>query len=169
MQFLNWVYASEDNYNLCRLGIEGEHWVNNGDGTYSYPAGKEEYLTKAPYSGILTLVENQRISNLTYKEYTEEEKSWIEKASNPDWYIQNDLIDYLLTLNAGMNTIYESYRSGVYSHVRTVWAGGRDPLSEIAGMGVEYTEYYRNNFLTGAKSCLEALTADYKIMKRSRS
>ena len=169
MQFMNWVFESEENYNLCRLGIEGEHWVNNGDGTYSYPAGKEEYLTKPPYSGILTLVENQRISDLTYKEYTAEEKSWIERASNPDWYIKNDLIDYMLTMNAGTFSVYESYRSGVYSHVQTVWAGKRDPLAEIEGKGIEYTEYYRNNFLNGAKSCLSALTADYKIMKRGRS
>ena len=169
MQFMNWVYESEENYNLCRLGIEGKHWVNNGDGTYSYPAGKESYLTKSPYSGILTLVENQKISNLTYKEYTADEKSWIEKASNPDWYIKNDLIDYMLTLNAGTFSVYESYRSGVYSHVQTVWAGKRDPLAEIEGKGVEYTEYYRNNFLKGAKTSLEALTADYKIMKKGRS
>ena len=59
IKFLNWVYKNPENYNLCRYGIEGKHWVNNGDGTYSYPEGKDEYLVKSPYSGILTLVENQ--------------------------------------------------------------------------------------------------------------
>ena len=43
IKFLNWVYKNPENYNLCRYGIEGKHWVNNGDGTYSYPEGKDEY------------------------------------------------------------------------------------------------------------------------------
>lgn len=69
IKFINWVYSSEDNYNLCRYGIEGKHWINNGDGTYSYP--DESYVTNPPYSGILTLVENQNVSNLSYKGYSE--------------------------------------------------------------------------------------------------
>ncbi|MBQ8685331.1 MAG: hypothetical protein IJ514_04075 [Clostridia bacterium] len=94
LTFLNWVYSSEDIYNICRYGIEGVHWIDNGDGTYSYPEGYS-YHNK-PYSGVLTIVENQAISNLQYKEFTDTEKSWISKVRKAENYIVNDTVDYLL-------------------------------------------------------------------------
>ncbi|MBR6703559.1 MAG: hypothetical protein IKL76_03250 [Clostridia bacterium] len=94
LNFLNWVYSSEKIYNICRYGIEGVHWINNGDGTYSYPEGYS-YHNK-PYSGVLTLVENQVISNLQYKEFTDVEKSWISKVRKAENYLVNDTVDYLL-------------------------------------------------------------------------
>ncbi|WP_026011115.1 extracellular solute-binding protein [Paenibacillus sp. OSY-SE] len=32
IQFLNWVYSSQDNFDLVLYGIEGEHWKNVGEG-----------------------------------------------------------------------------------------------------------------------------------------
>lgn len=35
MQFLNWIFSSEENHDLLELGIEGTDYKDNGDGTYS--------------------------------------------------------------------------------------------------------------------------------------
>lgn len=155
LKFLNWVYKDADTYNLCRLGIEGEHWVDNGDGTYSYPAGKESYLTSPPYSGILTLVENQRISNLVYDGYTEEESSWIELAATPEFYIENDLIDYILPKNEryaaeAQNNMYEAV-------VVKAWTGQADPSLTFHDAIMSYR--------SRAKDHVEYQATAYKSMK----
>lgn len=161
LKFLNWVYKDADNYNLCRLGIEGEHWVDNGDGTYSYPEGKEDYLTSPPYSGILTLVENQRISNLVYDGYTEDEKSWIELAATPEYYIENDLIDYILPKNEtyaaqAQNNMYEAV-------VVKAWTGQADPsltfhdaIMSYRSRGKDHVEYQATAYKS-MKARFEAL------------
>lgn len=151
LKFLNWAYKDADTYNLCRLGIEGEHWVDNGDGTYSYPAGKENYLTSPPYSGILTLVENQRVSNLVYDGYTDEERSWIELAATPEFYIENDLVDYILPKNEryaaeAQNNMYEAV-------VVKAWTGQADPsltfhdaIMSYRSRAKDYVEYQANAY-----------------------
>ena len=155
LKFLNWVYKDADTYNLCRLGIEGEHWIDNGDGTYSYPEGKENYLTSPPYSGILTLVENQNVSNLVYDGYTEEELSWIELAATPEFYIENDLIDYILPRNEqyaqqAQNNMYEAV-------VVKAWTGQADPSLTFYDAILRYRE--------NAKNHVEYQAAAYKSMK----
>ena len=34
MKFLDWLYSSKDNHDLFELGIEGEHWIKDGDNGY---------------------------------------------------------------------------------------------------------------------------------------
>ena len=163
VKFLNWVFKSEENYNLCRYGVEGVHWINNGDGTYSYPS--DDYIMNPPYSGILTLVENQRRSNLTYKGYTDEEKRWIAIAADESNYIDNELIDYLLPYNGdlelGALTASSEMRSSVLS---PAWSGAIDPLANDG-----------EKFKSRLKVCIESAKANseyeykaYKTMKNSR-
>lgn len=161
MAFLNWVYESEDNYNLCRYGVEGEHWVNNGDGTYSYPEGKEKYVTAPPYSGILTLVENQRRSNLIYKGYTAEELRWInEIAGNKDNYIKNDVVDYVFTSNDDYNKIHANATVALYNKVDSAWRGKTDPADFFAATAA--------TFNSAVKEVHEFWTGQYKTMKAMR-
>lgn len=158
LKFLNWVFESEDNYNLCRYGIEGEHWVNNGDGTYSYPAGKEGYLTNPPYSGILTLLENQNISNLTYRGYSEEETSWIKDvAGDPDNYIQNSTIDYLFVLKADAKTQSNAAANIVYADVNNAWNGKTNPE--------DFYERNRVAYLSATNAVRDLKTQQYLLIK----
>ena len=131
MAFLNWVYESEDNYNLCRFGIEGTHWVDNGDGTYSFPENSKYSITKPAYSGILTLVENQNMSNLVYDGYTAEEKRWInEIAGNAENYVKNDVMDYLFTSTDDDNLTMASAMTSVYQSLALpAWQGRTNPKS----------------------------------------
>lgn len=161
-KFLNWVYKNADNYNLCRYGIEGKHWVNNGDGTYSYPAGKEDYLVKAPYSGILTLVENQNISNLTYKGYTAEETAWIKNAAKKENYIDNDLVNYMWPLNKKISESYSNAIGKIYAYsALPAWNGNSDPKTTF--------DNARNLYLSsGGQEYVDYITDAYKIMKTKR-
>lgn len=170
MQFLNWVYSDADNYNLCRYGVEGEHWVNNGDGTYSYPEGKEEYLTEAPYSGILTLVENQRISNLRYKGYSEEELHWINDiAGNADNYIDNDLADYMFISSDQHNIALGNATAALYAMATESWTGKTDPLSIPTGKTKCVFDDVTSGYNSAVKDAQVYFTTQYKTMKASRA
>ena len=161
IKFINWVYSSEDNYNLCRYGIEGKHWVDNGDGTYSY--SDESYVTNPPYSGILTLVENQNVSNLTYKGYSDEEKEWIATAADPSNYIENDLINYMWpTAPTDVLNSYTQQKNTIYGRVSEAWSGRVDPS---AGFASDVSAY----LLGGGKAYQEFLTQQYDLMKLRRS
>ena len=166
LKFLNWVFESEDNYNLCRYGIEGEHWVNNGDGTYSYPAGKESYLTAPPYSGILTLLENQNISNLTYKGYSEEELRWInDVAGDRDNYVKNDTIDYLFVLKDDAKAQYNTATNIVYADVNNAWNGKWDPTAmDETGKRTVY-EKNRAAFIAASGAVRKQMTDQYLLIK----
>ena len=170
MAFLNWVYQNPENYNLCRYGIEGTHWVDNGDGTYSFPEGKEYYATSPAYSGILTLVENQRMSNLRYAGYTEEEVRWIEDiAGNPDNYIENDVMDYLFTMTDEFNLKQAQATEKLYEMAVDAWTGKADPLA-LSSNGVDCT--YDFVARTYREKCAEVdkyLTEQYALMKANRS
>lgn len=143
MKFLNWVYKNEDNYLLCRLGRKGIDWVDNGDGTYSYP--DESYVTDPPYSGILTLVENQNMSNMTYKGYTEDELKWLAIAADKSNYIENDVIDYMLpnneTLAAPVTTATNGLRGGAST---PAWKGTKNPMDDGGKIFNEAAEAVRN-------------------------
>ena len=165
------MYSDVKNYNLCMYGVEGAHWVNNGDGTYSYPEGKESYLTKAPYSGIFALVENQNMSDLLYSGYTEQERGWITASRNKDLYVDNDIIDYILPRNAGMSQLHSAslnmYWNGVAA---SAWSGNANPsrLGAPDDPNLTYAEYFRQQYLKADKEYLDFLTQQYNLMKQLR-
>ena len=83
LAYFDWLYSDVENYELCSYGIEGEHWVDAGEGYYSFPAGKEDrYLTNHPYSGVFKFLYNDDFAYRLYNNYTEEERGWIEKVEN---------------------------------------------------------------------------------------
>lgn len=167
VKFLNWMYSDVENYNLCKYGVEGKHWVNNGDGTYSFPAGKEEYLTKAPYSGIISLVDNEEMSNLIYSGYSAEERGWIAMAQKAENYVKNDVIDFVLPRNAGMTQLHTQSLNNYYNSVAVpAWNGGSDPSGLIEGM--KRSAYFMQEYLEMDKDYLTWLTGQYVLMKLSR-
>lgn len=163
MQFVNWMYQSEENYNICKYGIPGTHWVDNGDGTYSFPEGKESYLTNAPYSGILSLVENQARSGLTYKGYSDEEKSWISTAKDPNNYFENELNSYMWPMtNSQVNSAYSNAISPVYGSCIEYW-NATAPSSRTHDFDSEI-----NTFMTSVngKLYIDFINQAYGVMKQ---
>ena len=164
------MYSDEANYNLCAYGVEGVHWVNNGDGTYSYPEGKESYLTKAPYSGIFSLVENQNMSNLLYSGYTDEERAWIANSQKSEYYVDNDIIDYILPRNAGMSQLHSASLNTYWNGVAaSAWSGNTNPSNASSeNPNISLAEFYRRNYLEDDAEYLDFLTQQYNIMKQMR-
>lgn len=163
LNFVNWMYKSADNYNLCKYGVEGVHWVNNHDGTYSYPEGKESYLVNPPYSGILSLVENQNISNLTYNGYSEEEKGWLAISSNENYYFDNVLNIFMWPLtNAKVNSAYSNAIAAVYGACLEWW----NNVSESSR--THNLESEIKTFLTSENGTtfINYINEAYKVMKQ---
>ena len=167
VRFVNWMYMDEENYRLCKYGIEGEHYIDNGDGTYSYPEGKDEYYTAPPYSGILALVENQNVSYLEYDGYTEEEREWLAIARDENNYVDNDTVDYLMPTNQQMNSIYETAKNNYYTGVAVpAWNGRSDPRDIIASVEGQPTrfEQYLKNYLDAAQEYTSWVTNMYALL-----
>lgn len=85
IEFLDWMFASPDNYEMTKYGIKGEHWVDGGDvtigdqtfKTWAYPDGKiDQFMQKPPYSGCWNLLINTNISNRIRADYNTTEKNW---------------------------------------------------------------------------------------------
>lgn len=186
LKFLNWVYKSADNYNLCRYGIEGTHWEKVGENKYKYVGtdskGNAYSVTNPPYSGILTFVENQNISNLVYDGYTEQELSWIEYAKTEDFYIENNMIDYMLPGGGGdanyFNNIRNQLKDNVIFHA---WKGGNEQtgLTTREKLLTEWNSYInkyyekvldKNNELRDSEQLgyLKRRAENYKTMREAR-
>lgn len=165
VKFMNWMYSDADNYNLCKYGVKGVHWVDNGDGTYSYPEGKDSYLIRPPYSGILAFVENQNISNLIYKEYTEEELKWLDNAKNKDYYIENDTVTYLWpTISGSVYNNFVSAKAVIYGDLALKsWVGDTEPTKS------SFDTFIANYYSNGGNAYAEFLTTAYNQMKASRA
>ena len=119
---------------------------------------------KKPYSGILTLVENQVISNLQYREFTAEEKSWIANVRKSENYIVNDTVDYLLyvTDDALMKTHFAN-RKAMSTFTQNVW--DKKTLFNSAEVLAEYQTVV-NNYRTNANAYSRAVSDLYKALKK---
>lgn len=78
LKFLNWLYSDKENYELAKLGIEGEDWVKGdtkeGFETYSYPEDKKAAYEETPsYSGAYCLLTNVNLSDRLYSGYANDE------------------------------------------------------------------------------------------------
>ncbi len=176
LKFMNWVYGSEDNYNMCRYGVEGTHWEKVGTNKYKYigtdSQGNAYSITNPPYSGILTLVENQKISNLIYDDYSEEELAWIEFAKTEDFYIENNMIDYILPGGGAASNHFKNFRNQLKdSVIFNAWKGGNTNtgLTE-ATLEAQWTSYVSQYYTEGSESLTYLIqrATSYKTMKASR-
>ncbi len=85
VQYIDWMYSSKENYELCQYGVKGVDWVEgdpfvyNGNTyeTWAYPDDKvDEYLTEPPYTGKYVLLPNINVSNRICSHYNTVEKKW---------------------------------------------------------------------------------------------
>ena len=167
IRFVRWMYSDVDNYLLCKYGREGVDWVyDRENNTYNWldengEVSDEGYINP-PYSGILTFVENQNMANLTYAGYTEEELSWIATAQDPENYISNDTIDYLLYLgNRDLNTIKGNQAVAIAQTIRPIWNGN----TSYEGIVSQRFDTARAQYMTNAESYLVAMAELYNNFK----
>lgn len=85
IQYMDWMYSSAENYELCLYGVKGVDWVEGDPITYNgkeyetwvYPDDKkDEYLLKPPYTGKYALLRNINISDRISGHYNTTERQW---------------------------------------------------------------------------------------------
>lgn len=164
MAFVNWMYSDKDNYLLCKYGREGTDWIyDEANQTYNYKT-EAEYVSPN-YSGILCLVENQNVANLTYAGYSAEEKKWIATAENPTNYRDNPTIDYLLLFPNGseLNTAKGNAASAISENVvRKIWNGD----ATFAGKIAEKFEQGRLGFVSTASNYMKEMYKLYSDLSK---
>ena len=157
LEYLNWVFASKENYELCAYGIEGEDWIKVGEDEFSYPS--EAYLTKPSYSGTLKLLENKNISDRTYTGYTDTEKAWIAAARNAETY--EDVLTGMFLFKPAdetYNNFIAAQNKMVTEVIYKAWNGSVDPKVSQPGEsdGVKY-------FYSVASDYVDWMTQQYLL------
>ncbi|MNW46104.1 Bacterial extracellular solute-binding protein [compost metagenome] len=87
MQFINWLFESQDNHDLFELGIEGKNWEAVGEDKFKYPDGIDLAQNYSFPGYMLTWNPNYiRLSNtvpdnlVEYYRYIADEKTYIKSA-----------------------------------------------------------------------------------------
>lgn len=157
LAYFDWLYSDVENYELCSYGIEGEHWVDAGEGYYSFPAGKEDrYLTNPPYSGVFKFLYNDDFAYRLFNNYTEEERGWIEKVENAKTISNPTDCMLFYNMTAAVANGYQTAENNFYLNCPTkAWNASADPA-------VTYPEYSAMYF-TQAAEYIEWLTQQYKL------
>lgn len=163
VEYLDWMYSSVDNYELCMYGVEGEHWVKSRDGFYTYPAGKEnKFMTSPPYSGAFALLHNDELSYRLYDNYSEQELEWIAVAENANT-IKNPTDGMLFyNMTAAIATNFKLAEANIYQDCAVkAWNGTADPATtfpeQAAGYRLQAGDY------------IQWLTQQYNLYVAQRS
>lgn len=145
LAYFDWLYSDVKNYELCSYGIEGEHWVDAGEGYYAFPAGKEDrYLTNPPYSGVFKFLHNDDFAYRLFNNYTEEERGWIEKVESAKTIANPTDCMLFYNMTAAVANGYQTAENNFYLNCPTkAWNASADPA-------VTYPEYSAMYFTQAA-------------------
>lgn len=126
MKFLNKMYSDARIVNLFNLGIENVHYVDNGDGTVSFPEGVDQN-TSGYYTFTYWMYGNAFLRKVwegdSPQVLAEREKVMQETKASPILGFSFDASAYDLEITALTNVINE-YRPGLES-------GSSDPETEL--------------------------------------
>lgn len=163
LEYFDWMYSSVDNYELCAYGVKGEHWVDAGEGLYSYPADKiDRFLTSPPYSGVFKFLNNDDFAYRMFDGYTTQEKEWIEQTRNART-IKNPT-DCMLFYNmtSAVAGEYQTAENNFYLACPTkAWDGSADPATTYPEWSQAYFDQTPNY--------IAWLTSQYKLYLAQRS
>ena len=163
LEYLDWLAEDEANYNLAKYGVENEHWVDAGEGRYTYPDSKKDrYETNPPYSGMYALLKWDLYSYKLYDNYTEEEYGWIDLVRNAETFSNacenmlfiGETTDMALNHQTAENDFFQDC-------LVKAWEGTIDPAISFRSS----VEKYR----TTAAEYIEWLTMQYSLYVAARS
>lgn len=161
IDYMNWMYSSKDNYELCAYGIKGEQWKDSEYGDNYYEYTDDYYTTYKPYSGVFTFVHNDAISYKIPMQYNETERNWIEKVRN--YRCLKNATDGMLFYGASaqVTTNYATAEASIYLECATkAWAGTKNPAETWEDACIRYRQQ--------ASDYISWLTNQYKLYKASR-
>ena len=161
IQYIDWMYSSKENYELCAYGIKGEHWIESEYGDDYYEYADEYFVTHKPYSGVFALLHNDELSYRIPMQYTETERAWIQKARSYRCF--SNPTDGMLFYGASsqITTNFTTAEADIYLYCATLaWAGTKDPRTTWTSSCDKYREQ--------ASDYIEWLTNQYKLYRASR-
>lgn len=92
MKFLNWIFEDQANFDLIVYGIEGEHWIDAGEGLYEYPEGIDLASNyKFPSYVLCMNVNYERID----KNAIDDEKFWKQYLQDIDNFVASPLTGFV--------------------------------------------------------------------------
>ena len=171
IEYINWIYASAENYELCLYGVKGEDWVDGEDFVYEgktyktwrYPDAKaDEYLMKPPYTGKYMLLQNINVSNRISGHYNTVEKKWYTSLyfEFPQFGDTNIEGIWQPAATRQYAAIASSLDGDYVDNIRSyAWAGRnlgngqtpteklRDHVTNYRSSAAAYLEYVNNEFL----------------------
>lgn len=162
IKYMNWMYSSKENYELCAYGIKGEQWKESSYGDDYYEYADEYYVTHKPYSGVFALIHNDEISYKVPMQYTEIERDWISKVRNYKC-LKNETDGMLFYgMNAQVSTNFITAEADMYLDCATkAWAGSANPSNTWSAAVQKYRDQ--------AGDYITWLTNQYKLYKAARS
>lgn len=162
MEYLDWLAEDKSNYDLANYGVENEHWVDAGEGKYTYPDSKKDrYEVNPPYSGMYGLLKWQQYSYRLYDNYTEEEYGWIETVRNAPTF--KNVCENMLFIGEETNMAlnHQTAENDFFQDCLVkAWNGVVDPATTFKAQ----TEKYR----TTAAEYLTWLTNQYNLYMMAR-
>lgn len=172
VQFLNWMFASQDNYDLCKYGIKGTHWIEGPEKTingvtyktWEYPLAKyDEYTQSPPYSGMWELLPNLNVSNRVRSDLMDIEMDWYVACTETNEALPSATEGVWLpkvarSFSMAAQTVDGEYVDNVRSYA---WTGkennGKTPM--------ELLEEYLTNINTTCADYLDAINNNYMQAK----
>lgn len=82
VEFLNWLFESQENHDLFEYGIEGKHWEAVGDNQYKLPEGVEATTNYNPNGWNLTWNPSYYRFSSDYTEYSLPYAEWATELEN---------------------------------------------------------------------------------------
>lgn len=162
LKYISWLTSSRENYELAKYGVKNTHWIDAGEGFYTYPADKaEKYVLDPPYSGIYSLIDLDAKWGRIYGDYTDEEKGWIDLCKNAPRYKSATANMLFLGLDDDTALNRDSAGNSFFNDVTyAAWTGAADSYKTFSSA----ERIYRNT----AATYINFLTDRYKIYAQLR-
>ena len=162
LEYLDWLASDKGNYELATYGVKGEHWIDSGEGKYSYPESKKQrYETNPPYSGMYALLKWQTFAYRIYDNYTEEEYGWIDTVRNAPTFsnVCNNMLFIGGDTNMALN--HQTAENDFFQDCLVkAWNGVVDPAGTFHTQAAKYR--------TTAAEYLTWLTNQYNLYSVAR-
>jgi len=167
VKYLNWLYGDVENYELAAYGVEGEHWVKDGDDKYGYPKAKElQYIERPPIHWSLTLLPNENISDRLLNYYTADEQAWAAQIKGVKIFADSIRGYMLPSINDSvLASPFHAQGMRIMTEICAyAWAGNTDPMSLMEESTQTRMEYYTGEFTTKAAGYIDLLSNGFKRM-----
>jgi len=146
VQFFNWFYANQENYDLLTYGIKDVNWIDKGTHLLDVPADKKEKNTFS--------FADWQTENTKFKRYSKDASQWLVDASTKT-YKDSEVENYV-----GMGFNFDSSTVATeFANVQTAYTTSIMPI--YLGV-IDYDKAYPQALKKMKDAGLDKVIAEYK-------